>query len=558
MSVLAALWGGIMQVFAVLRGLAAGVLRWAVVPLLAAIFLGGASTRAAAATPSVSVTGVGTASPVLRQVGPATWATTVLVTDADSSCVQATTAQYWLATRPYGVLSGAGVPGPTGTVAGTGPDGSACEVTVTFSKLAQVPTSAALVIDQSGASASVSLTVSRDVTLASYLGEPAIAGGIAVGLYVLLLLFVTIYDWQGGKHYLVDKAWWRHPVIGSGAWTAGDSWATNISTGLVVVGTFLAATTATNSLFPGVALDRFTIVNVVAGVFVVAAPVLFAILYAFFTNRDPGPSADSVVKVPPTEQVVLRVPSGATMTMVALTTVRGGLAPGPVNAGSSYQIAPGSVIAITPAAAEDSAAEDSAAEDSAAEDSTAEDSTAEDSTAEATAGVKIIAFSGTSDLGVLPGTTVHIGTERAYPVVAGDLPVSISATGGAKITVTGTADVNLPAHAIISGPRRADNLQSRTDRWLLLPQGSSVIVGRLGIMVAVNILTMFGIGAELGIAFVLAGFSSATGGWANGIYAGLAALAGLVLWYAISATRAMANPQPGSSLSAQAGTSFTL
>jgi hypothetical protein len=211
------------------------------------------------------------------------------------------------------------------------------------------------------------------------------------------------------------------------------------------------------------------------------------------------------------------------------------------------------VIAITPAAAEDSAAEDSAAEDSAAEDSTAEDSTAE-----ATAGVKIIAFSGTSDLGVLPGTTVHIGTERAYPVVAGDLPVSISATGGAKITVTGTADVNLPAHAIISGPRRADNLQSRTDRWLLLPQGSSVIVGRLGIMVAVNILTMFGIGAELGIAFVLAGFSSATGGWANGIYAGLAALAGLVLWYAISATRAMANPQPGSSLSAQAGTSFTL
>ena len=532
-----------MQVFAVLRGLAAGVLRWAVVPLLAAIFLGGASTRAAAATPSVSVTGVGTASPVLRQVGPATSATTVLVTDADSSCVQATTAQYWLATRPYGVLSGAGVPGPTGTVAGTGPDGSACEVTVTFSKLAQVPTSAALVIDQSGASASVSLTVSRDVTLASYLGEPAIAGGIAVGLYVLLLLFVTIYDWQGGKHYLVDKAWWRHPVIGSGAWTAGDSWATNISTGLVVVGTFLAATTATNSLFPGVALDRFTIVNVVAGVFVVAAPVLFAILYAFFTNRDPGPSADSVVKVPPTEQVVLRVPSGATMTMVALTTVRGGLAPGPVNAGSSYQIAPGSVIAITPAAAEDSAAEDS---------------TAEDSTAEATAGVKIIAFSGTSDLGVLPGTTVHIGTERAYPVVAGDLPVSISATGGAKITVTGTADVNLPAHAIISGPRRADNLQSRTDRWLLLPQGSSVIVGRLGIMVAVNILTMFGIGAELGIAFVLAGFSSATGGWANGIYAGLAALAGLVLWYAISATRAMANPQPGSSLSAQAGTSFTL
>ena len=523
-----------MPVFAMLRGLTAVGARWGAAPLLAAILLGGAGTRAAAATPPVSVTGVGTASPVLRQVGPATWQTTVLVSDVASGCAQATTVQYWLATRPYGVFSGAGVPGRTGTVAGTGPGGSACEVTVTFSKLAQVPTMAALVIDESGASASVTLTVSRDVTLASYLGEPAIAGGIAAGLYVLLLLFVTTYDWQGGKHHLVDKAWWRHPVTGLGAWTVGDSWATNISTGLVLVGTFLAATTASSSLFPGVALDRFAIVNIVAGVFVVAAPVLFAILYAFFTNRDPGPSADSVVKLPPGEQVVLRVPSGATMTMVAPTAVSGGPpgSPGSVDAGGSYQISPASVIAITPVAAAGGAAEPAA--------------------------VKAIAFSGTSDIGVLPDATVRIGPDGADPAVAASLPIIINPTGGAKITVTGTADVHLPDHAVISGPRRADSRRPHTDRWLLLPQGSSVIVGSLGIIVAANILTVFGIGAELGIAFILAGFSDATGGWGDGIYAGLAALAGFVLWYAISATRAIANPQPGSALSAQAGTSFTL
>ena len=524
------------------RGLTRAGTRWGVAPVLAAALLGGIGSQASAATPPVSVTGVGTTSPVLRQVGSTTWQTTVLVSDAASGCAQAAIVQYWLATTPYGVLNGAGVPGSPGTVAGTVPDGSGCEVTVSFSKLAQVPATAALVIDQPGASTSVTLTVSRDVTLASYLGFPAVAGGIAVGLYLLFLLLVTTCDWQGRKHHLVgrhlvDAAWWKHPVAGSGAWSAGDSWATNITTGLVVVSTFLAATTASSSLFPGVALDRFAIVNIVAGVFVVAAPVLFGILYAYFTGRAPGPSADSVVTVPPGQQVVLRVPSGATITPVTKTWVGGGPAGSPpsVDAGGSYQIAPGSVIAIQPAAPAPGASADR---------------------------VKLIAFSGTSDIGVLAGATVHIGPEQAGLVDPGALPVlpvSISAADGAKITVTGTGDVHLPENALIKGPRRGDSRGAPAGgRWLLVPQGSSVIVGSLGIMIAANIFTMFGIGAELGIAFVLTGFSDATGGWCDGIYAGLAALVGFVLCYAISATQAMANPQPGSALSAQAGTSFTL
>jgi hypothetical protein len=98
-----------MPVFAVLRGLTVRGARWGVVPLLAAIVLGGAGTRAEAAT-SVSVAGVGTASPVLRQVGTATWETTVLVSNISSSCAQATV-QYRLATRPNGALITAGVPG---------------------------------------------------------------------------------------------------------------------------------------------------------------------------------------------------------------------------------------------------------------------------------------------------------------------------------------------------------------------------------------------------------------------------------------------------------------
>jgi hypothetical protein len=529
--------------------------------VLAAALLGGLGGVASAATPTVGVSGVGTTTPVLRQHG-SLWKTTVLVSDS-SGCANLT---YSLATTPYEGPSSKIFPGPGSTapgstapkspgttapqspstvVAGGTSDRKACEVTLTFNSLTQVPVTAVLIVDQSGTTASVALTVSRDVTELSYLGWPAAAGGIMVALYLLFLWSVTIYNWRGTERYrLTSCAWWKHRIAGSGAWSASDSWATNMTTGLVVVGTVLSATTASSALFPGVALDRFSLVNILAGVLVVAAPLLFAILYTRSTVRDPGPCADSVVKVPPGERVIVRVPSGAAMAMVTTSTVSGGPpALNPYKPGDSYQIAPGSVVAIE----------------------------AQLSPCANSELVKVIAFSGTSDIGVLPGTTVRAGFERELGD-ADALPISVVGGdrsklrdgedgpkfGGAKLTVTGTADVNLPTGAVISSPRQQDGRPAPTDRWLIVPQGSTVIIGNLGIMVAANIFTMFGIGAELGIAFVLAHLSEANGIAALGIYFGLFALGCFVLRYAISATRAMANPQPGSALSAQAGTSFTL
>ena len=484
-----------MSVFTMLRrlafrGLAVGRSRWWAVPVLAAalsvvVVVGGGGV-ADAAPPTVSVTGVGAAAPVLRQAG-SMWETTVLVTDS-SGCAKAASIQYWLAATASGGSPGGAFGGPVtpGSVVAATSDASACEVTVAFSGPARVPATAALVADQSGTTATVALTVSRDVTVFSYLGWPAIAGGVAVALYMLGMLSVATWDWRGARRYrLVSGEWWKHPVAGSGAWSAGDSWATNISTGVVLVGTVLAATTASSALFPGVALDRFAIVNIVAGVFVVAAPLLFGILYTFFTGRDAGPSADSVVRVHPSRQVVLRVPSGAAVTMVAETTVSGGGVPAHhCKAGDSYQVPPGSVIAIKPAGP--------------------------GAAGSGLAGA--IALSGTSDVGVLPGACLFIGPEPAeHPVFPYGLPLRASLAGGAKITVTGTADVNLPEGAVITGPRRKDSRPARADRWLLVPQGTTVIVGSLGIMVAANILTMFGIGAEVGIALVLASLSEAAG-----------------------------------------------
>lgn len=524
----------------VLRGLTRRSAGWAAAAVLAAALVVGFAGQASADS-SLSVTGVGSASPVLRQAG-SMWETTVLVSGAGSGCAQASsTVSYQLAVAPDGGLSGTGAAGLAGKAVGTSPDGSACAVTVRFSGLTPVPVTAALVVSLAGTSASVVLTVSRGVTLATYLAVPAAAGGIAVALYLLLLLAVSTYDWQGERHHLFSGDWWKHPIAGSGTWSAGDSWATNITTGLVVVGTFLAATTASSSLFPGVALDRFAIVNILAGIFVVAAPVLFGILYTFFTGRNPGPSADSSVYVPGGGRVLLRVPSGAVVASTGQMNVSRnpyGTSTRDISPGTSYQIAPGSLLLVS--------------------------RPAPTGTSASPAGT-VVAFSGTSDIGVLPGAVVDIVSEPAKwdpgTVSAGAFPFRLSPAGGAKLTVTGTADVHLPAQAVITGPRLRRSKARAVPvggRWLLLPQGSTVIVGSLGVMVATNVFTIFGIGAEFGIAFALARLSDASGGWSTGIYAGLAALGAFLLIYAITATQAMANPQPGSSLSAQAGTSFTL
>jgi hypothetical protein len=140
-----------------------------VAPILAPDLVGGMGGDAHAARVLMSVTGAATTGPVPRRIG-LTQETTVPVTVAASSCVQAAAVQYWLAARPYGVLGGAGDLLSRVSSAGTAPDGSACDVVVCFCKkdpvifctMAKVPATAAFVIDQSGASTSVMMTANRE------------------------------------------------------------------------------------------------------------------------------------------------------------------------------------------------------------------------------------------------------------------------------------------------------------------------------------------------------------------------------------------------------------
>jgi hypothetical protein len=240
---------------------------------------------------------------VLTQTGADKWQARVLMDDSKALC--AGSAAYWLQFTVPGHPGEAPVSGTAKATPKPLPasptSGSSCEMTVTFSnaELSQVPITAALDVDQAGTSSAITLTVSRTVTLYYYLGLPAIVGGASVVVTLLLALcLVRLYDARGGLIRRRTVAYWVRPLTASGAWTLNDSWATNITAVFTLLATVLGVTTATAALFPGVAVDRFVIVNIVAGGFVVVAPLAFGIFYAIWTRRNPGVMADATLTLP--------------------------------------------------------------------------------------------------------------------------------------------------------------------------------------------------------------------------------------------------------------------
>lgn len=203
---------------------------WGGIPLIAAALLSGGSHAAAAhqgAIPAVVASApisvpVGVPTPVLQQTGR-TWETTVLLSSTNPACGKLTQANYRLVTTsPDGVIQGqATTKAYTDSAAHLG---SSCQVLVTFGNLTQVPKTATLVIDQNMTSSTVTLTVSRNVTLNDYLAIPAIIGG-AVTIVSLLLsvLLVWLYDRKRKKPRSGIWGSLTRPILGSGAWTANDS-----------------------------------------------------------------------------------------------------------------------------------------------------------------------------------------------------------------------------------------------------------------------------------------------------------------------------------------------
>jgi hypothetical protein len=710
---------------------------------------------------------------ILTQAGQA-WHVQVLMDDSMPMCMMPAAAPpvYWLQFTVPGdpvkkVLSGTASyqtqTAPPSTA------GSSCEVTVTFSgpALAQVPVTAALDLDQGGTSSAITLTVSRHVTLYYYLGLPAIVGGaMAVIMLLGAIWLVRLYDEHGDRVRRRTADWWARPLAASGAWTANDSWATNITAVTTILTAVLGVSTATAALFPGVAVDRFVIVNIVAGGIVAVAPLAFGVFYAVWTRRNPGVMADAALTLPVTGTA--RLAQRSTLHLTAATTVKptwgrtrqlnpgteltvsratlivlgaggtaalavdasatvaagatarlsdratfevGGEEPqeDPLPTGTGIGLPAGASVAMGGPASVDLTGGGSIvlAEDCMAilrlptaatvpsgragtlpadtqltlprgtavtlsarpavalaggapvtlpgritrvrvpRPATARfnlpgrppatvvtDTTAaldEHASAPLTDLVKVPAAvitlpsgadlalpggaevpdpggdpedalhvklghsvhvpphtrvsvqagavmtaPGTSDVTVNARAALVIDAEAGHLAIAADdlvgpqgekvtadatrdYPVRIVAPGGAKLTVAGTADVMLPAGTVSRAPYRRDYPLPR-QRSLQVPQGASTtLFGNLRMILATAVITMFGIGAEIGIAAVLGyGLSEANEVWRSVMLGVTGLIALLVLCYAVTAVRAIADPRPGSTISATSGTSFTL
>jgi hypothetical protein len=775
---------------------------WGATPLLLAALLGGFQhgTKPAPAPASIASTSV-----VLSQVGSGQWQTTLLLNaPVGAKCpIRSDFALQTSARRkPFAPIERHQAPSLA----------PYCRrITLTFRGPKQIPVSAVLVLRAPGpAVSSVPVSFSRPVGMGLYYVVPAITGLVMLlALLLCALIFVRVHDRFGvalrpfrlGKRMIRSNgAFWQWTVTASGAWTINDSWATNISTVTAIVTTLLGATGAASTIFPGIALDRFAFVNMLVAGLIAAVPLGFAILYARWTARFPGPTSDTIIapQIPLAKgyEVILRdqdpdqgpdpdpvtvrwrrrlrrgrddLPAGTRVRLRqkgAFAIVTDGspvsLAPAP-EPGPQATLASGTVIAPVPGAPAALATAIRAHSPVAANTQVRLSQAAmlrpaeqflwtwvrsgEDAilvaglpaappavpvlpagtrvrlaagamatfgaapamtgvspqgreatlpgdikasvpqraggvpagaktrfrrrlqvalTGPGTAGQDVlnqdpaitgdavrtvvvtapggatITLPGGGALGAIeypdtwpvqakdgtaiqapPGSRIDILAARQITVPGGsDLlvggesalritsqgnltavaassvapalkpppvpqepqglmarileraghaddgkpdpadipvpcPVFLTAPAGAKITVAGTADVELPAGLAMMAPRRRYYVL-KYDRHLTVPAPAGTLGASMRLVIVAALLTVFGVGAQLGIAGVLAYFSDAstTGRWvAFGL---LGAVAAFLLYYSTTAIRSLADPQPGSSLSAVPGTSFTL
>jgi len=794
---------------------------WGVTPLLVVALIGGSSgtahyranqvrltsstTATSGAIPDAAVQdqasaqwSFATTTAALNQAARS-WHVPVLVDTANGKCPMAS--DFWLETNsPRSPFQASSAPAGMASTSAEHLSKAAniCSVTVTFTGLGQIPATAALLLDEPGGPASLQLSVSRSVPWFWYLGIPGLAGVLMVLLLLALCMArVHVYDKENEDHKVSpwSHAYWRHRLFASGAWTINDSWATNITAVVAVVGIILGTTSAVNSLFPGVALDRFTIVNACAGAIAAAAPLVFGALYAKLTYGDPGITVDATVTLParltarlsprndnlaegiactaslskrtqvtlvpvPPQDPGQPVPASTSVTLRAGTDIN--LDPGTevaltngnpsrlaqetpatLSAGTATTLAAGTFVlagngsrrwdyevpVLLAEATEALLDEDTAVVPSAlrwtrisggawatlheqtkvilpdgsigelarnekvklsagatarlsqsrsitlaSRDATLSTETHGrlataiapwpagqeviipactgielDAAAKATLddisygsiGINLpdgaaIAVPGGAAIGaadnverwpvqVLAGKTIQVPPEsrieilggalmalpgtpdvlvkgesafslsntggaeparaddgRAISIAGGDaaaaaqdqpsdkdkapqndvlmpMPAFLTAPAGAKITVTGAADLMLPAGTKVTAPRR-ENFPVRRDRHIQLPQNSNnVLVANMRLAVISALVTIFGVGAEIGIIGVLAFKLSDASDLGQGAGLTLTILTALFgLWYSHTAIRALADPQPGSSISAASGSSFTL
>jgi hypothetical protein len=158
----------------------------------------------------------------------------------------------------------------------------------------------------------------------------------------------------------------------------------------------------------------------------------------------------------------------------------------------------------------------------------------------------------------IPGSDITLPKDALADDIQLPFPVFITPPFGAKITVNGVAAVTVPEGTLVQTRYRKDFNLSRERCHSRLPADPNSLAGTMGMILLAGLVTMFGIGMQIGVAAVLVGLSEATL-WAQAImWALLFGVVAFTLHYSVTALRELVDPEPGSTMSTTAGTSFTL
>lgn len=535
-------------------------------------------------------------SPVLTEQS-GTWSTTIYLNAATVCSLSFSLVM----SRPDDEVAGKPTPtphcGPRSASPASGE--SATSVLLDFGSLPGVPQAATLVVTPSGGAAplDITLTVDRQVTAWQYVWIPVICG---CGLGALLILLTRLFGMR--RHRGRRPGFWRTPLYAAAAWTFSDSWATNITAIATVLTAGLATTSGVSALLPGVELGRFSLLIAFAGGITVVAPLVFGTLNSWLQAVDPSTTCVAKVWLPAGPVAVLRggepvvlgrdervyplpvggeqrpidpklirraalvdvdrtggrsmsilVPAGASITVHGGAKAADGTE---LNHGANLDVPAGALITVAPPA-------------------------------DAVTGWhNVLTLPGTTDVVVAPGQ--RISTSAAITLADGSVasapkrspakrlrarhvPPSLRAQDwctvpeGARISFLGRAALTLPAGACIEAPvadpeRPSTRSVVRYQRGWALPRAGEVVAADMRSMLAAAFVTVFGIGAEIGIVGWSLGYSLAAAPlWVRVGSLVVSALAGvLVLGYGVAQIRALADPREGSALSGAGGSSFTL
>jgi hypothetical protein len=524
--------------------------------LLGIVVFAGPSARAAS-SPGVPPSDqlAATASKLTQQSG-ATWTTTVYV-DTGALC-PAPVSFDLLTTTPYSQTADSSpryVGGNGSPQCGAQAAHPVTEVMLTFTPsplLSSVPQSATLALTPAQAALAqgvipldITLTVQRQVSDWQYVWIPVFCGlGLAAALIGLTWGFGV--PWPGAR--MEPRRFWRIPLYASSAWTFRDSWATNITAAGAVAGTALTATGTITEVLPGLELGRFSLAIAVAGGVTVVAPLFFGLLNYWFSRLDPTTAGVVAIGLTtsaaapgapdtPAESVTISVPAGGIV----------GIHPAPdanhlSGPDTTIDVPVDGQITITPATP--------------------------------TGGYqRALVLTGGTEIAVAPGYRITVdGSEHDAPVGA-----NISFLGQAQVTLPENACVEAPNDMPASAPTRKLRALARkpgherpaepqvpprvpATRVLMIPRSGQVVAAQMWTMLAASGLTVFGIGAEIGIMGVVLGFELAVAPWYVHWAALIAAiiLALLALVYGFFAIRALADSRDGSTMSNVGNSAFTL